>query len=694
MQGNYRKIQPAPRDDADEINRKFRVAKRKRQHVRIACNPCRDKKRACNGVEPTCDQCQTRSLACIYRIPPKTVDSTIKVQKQLDTLQHSFNHYADIVEQLKTLPETDALKLLQMLRSPADVNGAFASLRGSVHTRMRLSNHRTAQAILPTTNSRIEFELTALHGIVYPTLVPIDISALGISPLEKPALPAAQTEISMSKISSANPVVLSSIRFRPLCDSRLEEIDISYWTKVPISNETAAAMISLFLETDQTIVGFVDADLFVESLVDRKPQFCSTFLVSAILYVACHAYTASDLKSVTVGKLCFREAERLFRAEGSSDDLVTLAAINIFSLACFFHGDDKLARELLAAGRHMGKRLGLYGAPLNSPSSLAFQELPDDVIRMTAHVAWSTYNWIAIHVLYYYDEGIAIPPALPIPGDVRHDDLWPEHPLPAYMGSSFTKLCELFTVIQEVAVVYSIVDRTPVVDRVPIAFAEAKYQKLLSWADSLGKDMVWNQNSQEHLMLFHMWFHCAVLDILRPFAQGHHNYILQSFSSPDSTPQTIYSASLNQLKRLALLYRTQQMPNSYMPYINISLVHIASTICKEINDPTAKFYFLLCVRYWQHLYVGYPLFGDVAQAFLTMAINNGLITNREAKRLMAELKGQGEHHGLEDAGISTSLIVDFDLALTNKEEANVQAVAQKFEEVALFDEFAVYKKED
>lgn len=77
-----------------------------------------------------------------------------------------------------------------------------------------------------------------------------------------------------------------------------------------------------------------------------------------------------------------------------------------------------------------------------------------------------------------------------------------------------------------------------------------------------------------------------------------------------------------------------------------------------------------------------------------MAINNGLITNREAKRLMAEVKGQGRHHGLADAGISTSLIVDFDLAMTNRSEADVQAVAQKFEEVALFDEFAVYKKED
>ncbi|SCN82036.1 uncharacterized protein FFE2_04914 [Fusarium fujikuroi] len=299
-----------------------------------------------------------------------------------------------------------------------------------------------------------------------------------------------------------------------------------------------------------------------------------------------HAYTALDLKSVAVGRLFFREAERIFQAERSSDELVTLAAINIFSLATFVHGNDKMGKELLSSARHMGRRLGLYGQPLDSPSSLAFQELPDDLVRMTAHVAWSTYNWLT------------------------------------------------------------------------------------------------------------MWFHCAVLDIFRPFAQVHQSYKLQSFSSPDSTPQTIFSASLNQLKRLALLYRTRQMPNSYMPHINTSLMHIANTICKETNDPTSKFYFLLCICYWQHLYIGYPIFGEIAQAFLTMAMNNGLITNREAKGLMAEVKEQGRHHELSHVGISTTLIVDFDLAMTNRGKADVQAVAQKFEEVALFDEFAVYKNED
>lgn len=195
---------------------------------------------------------------------------------------------------------------------------------------------------------------------------------------------------------------------------------------------------------------------------------------------------------------------------------------------------------------------------------------------------------------------------------------------------------------------------------------------------------------------FHsMWFHCAVIDIFRPFAQTQQNYRLRSFNSQDSTPKTIFSASLNQLKRLALIYRTEKMPTSYMPYINISLIHIANTICKEgRSDPTTKFYFLLCIRYWQHLYVGYPIFSHVIQAFLTMAINNGLMSNREAKKLMAEVLAGGKHHELVHEGIQTNFIVDFDLAMTNPDEAGVQAVAQKFEEVALFDEFAVYKKEE
>lgn len=108
--------------------------------------------------------------------------------------------------------------------------------------------------------------------------------------------------------------------------------------------------------------------------------------------------------------------------------------------------------------------------------------------------------------MFFYDECITATPALPIPGADRQDDSarpsWPDHPLPEYMGKSFTKLCEFFSLVEEVAVVYSANDRVPIFDRVPIAFAEAKYQKMLAWADSMDKDMAWNKDSHEHVFLF------------------------------------------------------------------------------------------------------------------------------------------------------------------------------------------------
>ena len=213
------------------------------------------------------------------------MDSTIKVQKQLDTLQSNFNQYANLVDQLKTLPEHEALKLLQRLRSSENALSPLSTVR--------LSNHKTSQALLPKTSSRIEFELTALHGIVYPTLLPIDITRLSISPLEKPASPLISNSGSLVRKPSNTPIVLAEAGSKPYCDSRLKDLDISYWTKVPISDLSAAALISLYLETDQTIVAFIDADLFVDNLVNRMPRFCSSFLVTAMLYVACVSHPCS-----------------------------------------------------------------------------------------------------------------------------------------------------------------------------------------------------------------------------------------------------------------------------------------------------------------------------------------------------------------------------------------------------------------
>ncbi|KAK5994307.1 hypothetical protein PT974_04780 [Cladobotryum mycophilum] len=252
------------------------------------------------------------------------------------------------------------------------------------------------------------------------------------------------------------------------------------------------------------------------------------------------------------------------------------------------------------------------------------------------------------------------------------------------MGRSFTVTCQFLTIVQEVALLYFSQDVTPVSDRVPLSFAEAKYQKLLSWSDTLSGDLAWHENCAAHLIIFHMWFHSAVLDIFRPFLQTEKYHRLISFASKDSSPRAVFSASVNQLKRLAVIYRSKHISTTYMPYVNGSLVHIADTVLKDKTDPNWKYYFMLCIRCWQQLYIGHPIFGDIARASLSMATKNDRITKDEANILLAELQELGYHHRFAQSVITTSIIVDYDLAMTNRDEARVRTLAISFTDTKLF----------
>ena len=70
------------------------------------------------------------------------------------------------------------------------------------------------------------------------------------------------------------------------CDERLAMLDMSMWTTVPIANDLAAAAISLYLQTDHPLLGFFDADVFLEDFLAGRSRYCSTLLVSSLLFWA------------------------------------------------------------------------------------------------------------------------------------------------------------------------------------------------------------------------------------------------------------------------------------------------------------------------------------------------------------------------------------------------------------------------
>lgn len=71
------------------------------------------------------------------------------------------------------------------------------------------------------------------------------------------------------------------------CDERLEELNIEFWSSVPIPSDLAAKIISLYLETDHPLLGSFDPTLFVEDLVRCRTRYCSKLLVNALMYWSC-----------------------------------------------------------------------------------------------------------------------------------------------------------------------------------------------------------------------------------------------------------------------------------------------------------------------------------------------------------------------------------------------------------------------
>lgn len=367
------------------------------------------------------------------------------------------------------------------------------------------------------------------------------------------------------------------------------------------------------------------------------------------------------------------------------------------------------------------------------------------------------------HVFYYNGEPITHPPILPAPGSTReqYSDEFKKLNLKiewsSYTSKSFPGISQFWAISQEVAVVYlnQRIDRNrPLAEQVPVAFAEEKYQKLLAWADTM-VDVIDDRQTWQ-LLVCQCWFHCTVLHIFRPFLHekvpGMRNpprpRPLRSFAAIDGSPETVFEASVQQLKNLVYIYLSSLSRIPLSGFFNAAFVlvghsmiqgyrhkHRTSTpssrlsissqssemlvdvtapglnsstnrvIVEEEDDdeemevvrPTPRevaedkkmlrMYFLLCVRAWTDLYKCFPTFSEFTQAFLSMAMEAEIMTGAEAQSSLARLRANGRHHDDEiskPAGVSS--LIDFDRSLSNPEEASVNTLAQRFNDLVTFSE--------
>ncbi|CAI6341681.1 unnamed protein product [Periconia digitata] len=508
------------------------------------------------------------------------------------------------------------------------------------------------------------------------TVVPFQLDATSQTAL-------AGSRSNLSLVTSPSPPL-------QLCDSRLKLLDINYWTRVPISNEFAAGAISTYLETDHALLGFFDADLFLSDLVEQHLDYCSPFLVSSLLCMACLCYTGIDEKATALSHVFQQEAEQLWYACRGSDTIVNVSAISLCSIACIWLGKDKLGKDLLKDGRAMAERLQLFGSQQSDLLETKFLRMKPEQIRASSYAAWGSYGYITFHATMYGGEPIACPPVLPLPGEGnkgkshQNDTQRPVHSLPDYMGCTFTAMCRLWSIVQGVLMFYNSSPNIAHARRTPLSFAEQKYQELLSWADSLSSKLVRNSRSPLHVYIFHTMFHVTVLNVFRPLLQQSGSCRLRSFASSDSSPISVFHASFQQLKRLLIEAMTRPRYSIQSGLLNPAVMHISNIILAHSDSRAYRYYFLLCMSFWIDATPSFPVLADIARGYLSLALRTRSISAQDARGLKQKLAQISRQYSSNEV---SSVIVDFDRATIQGASYRANELAREFDEHAMFEEF-------
>ncbi|TEA14572.1 Conidial development protein fluffy [Colletotrichum sidae] len=692
-------------------------SKRKRVGTEIACNACRRRKTRCDGIRPACAACRKRSTECIF------------VERRENTKSsQSPDGSQEVLELLRSAPESQAFEILRLLRANGDFSAVLSIVRGGSNGLPRPSEQDTARAVRGQAQSSLELELMAKSPVSYPPLRNVPLTTGQRETLLRPnrlrrsrsfdhqgekngqnPSPSSESRPATGQAECAphpddRPSDLTPPNWSPgsdhdLCDSRLKSLKIGFWTDVAVSDEYAARVISLYLRTDHPLLGVFDAQLFISDLVQHQTAYCCRLLVNSLMYWGCQMYTAIDERASHYAEAFCAEAEKLWLCEQDNDTILNAASAQLLSLAYLGHGKDHYVLKYLAMALSMGKRLNLFGV---EPSK-AVQELeriPPETQRANSYTAWGIFNWGVLTTLFYQQPGLEYPdypPVYPVPGDPTPSSTpdtadsfgsdVSEGSLPSFMGRTLPILCKFWHIMHGVTLQYYKDRSSPILDHVSLDYAEFKFRELLAWMESLSPDLVLGDHCPHHVVVFHTWFHAAVLDIFRPFIRQPRGgrYRLKTFTDRGCTPDAAFNASVKQLKQLVVRFRCNYKSSSYTLLWQSALIYVANAVLHDTDDPEWRFYFLTCIYGYESLRPSYRIAEVISRGLLAMTLRDGDMSGPEARHLLQEMK---DTDGNDAAGdIRATFMVDLDLAMTDPEAARVENLAERFEDIALFRDF-------
>ncbi|RAL11938.1 Zn(II)2Cys6 transcription factor [Aspergillus homomorphus CBS 101889] len=506
----HRQIAPGPSPSKSEKppsresspDRSFRAPSDvSKKRVSMACLACKKSKRKCSGVPP-CDNCRAFNRQCIF---DETLDQRRRVaaKRTADELSYHRDMLNDLLKVMRAEDQSYGLKLLEIIRNDASAE----EIRAFVDEILGRNGGGESKV-----GEEAECKLEEIRRV-------IDVEGAG---------------------PSFRPKVMD---IHYLCDEVPYRVPARPWTTVTEDADLVSHLVSLYFTWDYPFHAFLDRDVFLEHMrrANAQSEFCSPFLVNALLTNACHFSDYSEAyvdpgDVVTKGVDFLAEAERLREEEPMKLSLAYLQGTLLLYERYSMSGKDDLGYRMLHQAIWTGESLGLIGP---RSFSLIPGQWDEDMEISVKRSAWGLFHIDTVVHAEFLRPSLIDKVNLQRPNRYYQEDpnLWVPYPShrPArvsYLSQYFDYSCNLCEIARDMSQTLFTIDGTTVSVEHRQRMKEVLFERLRSWYATLPDVFEPCRRPPPYVLLLRMRYHTLVINLFV------HN-TGETEPSPDSeAPQT------------------------------------------------------------------------------------------------------------------------------------------------------------
>ncbi|KAF8856146.1 hypothetical protein BDZ45DRAFT_480930 [Acephala macrosclerotiorum] len=586
-----------------------------------ACTECRKKRAKCDGQNP-CGRCEANSVSCVYEIPVRQSKETMR--SEIEALRAKEQHTERILAALVSTETSDlvlqnlrdgkTLEQIQELLEQSASPGYATTFERPSDQRAIASALQPACSILGSPMSNIAFGDSSFQQNIQHEGGGWQTWAGGSSFSEDPSIkeedmmvwdsdttgnaPPTQQPASgvwHEQSASASPHDNTTRRARGCGQSTILGTTFGMqetegrssnhnqsWTIVTNDGAFVEHLMALYFCWEYPTFASLSKEHFLDDFRAGNPRYCSSLLVNALLALGCRFSNQPNARtdpndSNTAGDHFFTEATRLLESESDRHILPTVQALGLMSLRQASCGRSSQSLYLSGQSIRLAVEMGLHQEV----------QVGDGKEAEVAHAVRSATFWGAFSLDQAWSLSIGRLPhfarslkLVTKPALVEHVEAsaWVPYtddgaPLersceqPSNVRSVFKTFCELSEIVHNS--LYTLYAPGCNVTRETLM---ASYFAYLRWYEDIPTTLRLGANFTPAVLFAHMYYHSAILLLLRPFIKLD---IIGSGMSPRDICLQAADAITALVKSYSNLYTLRRTP-SFVPYFvcTSSIAHL------------------------------------------------------------------------------------------------------------------------